>query len=92
MKSQLFVLSLEEAINIKDYLWKFNNSNSDNADTQIAPYCDSYWLRTPETGSDDKIYVVDLKNGNISTRNVSATEQNNYSMTGIRPAFVIEQP
>lgn len=92
MKSQLFVLSLEEAINIKDYLWKFNNSNSDNADTQIAPYCDSYWLRTPETGSDDKIYVVDLKNGNISTRNVSATEQNNYSTTGIRPAFVIEQP
>lgn len=91
MYSNLFVLSVEEALQYKDYLWKFDNSNTENPETQVRQYCTGYWLRTPQTGTDDKIYAVNLHNGNIEPVSVKATEGNDYSTIGIRPAFVMPQ-
>lgn len=91
MYSNLFVLSVEEALQYKDYLWKFEDSSSENPETQIKPYCTGYWLRTPETNTNDKIYSVNLHDGTIESVSVKATEENDYSTIGIRPAFVMPQ-
>lgn len=91
MYSDLFILSVEEALEYKNYLWKFEDSSMENPNTQIRPYCLGYWLRTPETGTDDMIYSVNLQNGTIEPVSVKATEGNDYSVMGIRPAFVMPQ-
>ena len=91
MYSQLFIPSVEEAIAMKDYLWKFNGSNANNAEEVITPYCRSYWLRTPEYGTDDMVYTVNLENGTIEPKSVKAESADNYSSTGIRPVYVMEQ-
>lgn len=91
MESKLFIPSVYEAILLKDYLWKFNRSDTDNPETQTNSFCNSYWLRTPEYDTDDKIYVVDLEDGTIKPKAVSNTEGNDYSDTGIRPMFSMEQ-
>ncbi|WP_097006340.1 DUF6273 domain-containing protein [Lacrimispora amygdalina] len=91
MESKLFIPSVYEAILLKDYLWKFDGSNIENPETQIGAFCSSYWLRTPEYDTDDKIYVVDLKDGTITPKVVSSTEENSYSDTGIRPMFSMMQ-
>lgn len=91
MYSNLFVMSVEEALQYKEYLWKFENSNTENPETQIKQYCTGYWLRTPQTNTDDKIYSVNLHDGTIEAIDVKATEGNDYSTIGIRPVFAIEQ-
>ena len=91
MESKLFIPSVYEAILLKDYLWKFNGSDSENPETQMNSFCSSYWLRTPEYDTDDKIYVVDLEDGTIKPKAVSDTEGNDYSDTGIRPMFSMIQ-
>lgn len=91
MYSNLFVLSVEEAIQYKDYLWKFADSLIENPETQIKPYCTGYWLRTPETDTNDMIYSVNLHDGTIEPISVKATDGNSYSTIGIRPAFVMPQ-
>lgn len=91
MESKLFIPSVYEAILLKDYLWKFNGSNTENPETQINSFCSSYWLRTPEYDTDNKIYVVDLEDGTIRPKEVSSTEGNDYSDTGIRPMFSMTQ-
>lgn len=91
MYSSLFIPSVEEAINYKDKLWKFEISDKENPSTQIRQFCKGYYLRTPETGTNDKVYYVDLEKGNINTISTHKTDNNDYSEIGIRPAFVIPQ-
>lgn len=91
MYSNLFIPSLEEALSMKDYLWKFNDSDKNNASEIINNYRSSYWLRTPVHGTDDMIYTVNLKTGAIEPKSVKATEGNSVSNTGIRPMYVVEQ-
>ena len=91
MYSQLFIPSVEEAIAMKDYLWKFNGSDENNAAEIINPYCKQYWLRTPQYGTDDMIYTVNLETGTIEPRSVKAESGDNYSSTGIRPMYVMTQ-
>ena len=91
MYSNFFIPSLEEALSMKEYLWKFNNSDKNNASEIINNYCASYWLRTPVYGTDDRVYTVNLKTGAIEPKPVKATEGNNVSNTGIRPMYAVEQ-
>lgn len=91
MYSNLFIPSVEEAVAIKDYLWKFNGSEKNNAAEIISNYCESYWLRTPRYGTDDMVYTVNLKTGVIEPKSVKETEGNQVSNTGIRPMYIMEQ-
>lgn len=91
MYSQLFIPSVEEAIAMKDYLWKFGGSDVNNTEEVINPYCKSYWLRTPEYGTDNMVYAVNLETGTIEPKSVKAENADNYSSTGIRPVYVMEQ-
>lgn len=91
MYSNLFIPSVEEAVAIKEYLWKFNGSESNNASEVINNYCEAYWLRTPQYGTDDMVYTVNLKTGVIEPKSVKETEGNRVSNTGIRPMYIVEQ-
>lgn len=91
MYSQLFIPSVEEAIAMKDYLWKFNGSDENNAEEIINPYRRQYWLRTPQYGTDDMVYTVNLETGTIEPRSVKAESEDNYSSTGIRPMYIMAQ-
>lgn len=91
MEDKIFILSVEEALKYRDYLWKFNGSETNNPDSQISAYSKGYYLRTPQDGGlddfwyGDGIYVVSLTDGNIQPVNVSETS------FGIRPAMTIPQ-
>lgn len=91
MYSDLFIPSVEEALSMKEYLWKFNGSERNNASEVINNYCDSYWLRTPQYGTDDMVYTVNLITGVIEPKSVMATEDNELSNTGIRPMYLVKQ-
>lgn len=91
MESKLFIPSVEEAVQIKEYLWRFGETNIDNPETQKKPFCYSYWLRTPEYQQADKIYTVNLDTGKIEAKDVNSTLENSYSETGIRPVFTMNQ-
>lgn len=91
MYSNFFIPSLEEALAMKDYLWKFHGSDKNNASEIINNYRASYWLRTPVHGTDDMVYTVNLRTGAIEPKSVKATEGNQVSNTGIRPMYVVEQ-
>lgn len=91
MYSGFFIPSLEEAIAMKDYLWKFNRSDKDNADEIVTKYRTSYWLRTPQYGTSDMIYTVNLQTGAIEPRSVKATADNDLCDIGIRPMYVLYQ-
>ena len=63
---------MEEALDMKNYLWKFDRSDTDNVDAVYdGHYAASYWLRTPVYGTDDQVYVVNLQNGNIEPHSVA---------------------
>lgn len=71
LEEKLFIPSVEEALDMRDYLWKFERSDRDNIDAVYdGHYLTSYWLRTPVYGTDDKIYVVNLKDGTIEPHSV----------------------
>ena len=89
--SGFFIPSLEEAIAMKDYLWKFNRSDENNAEDIVTKYRSSYWLRTPQYGSNDMIYTVNLMTGAIEPHSVKATSGNDLSEVGIRPMYVLYQ-
>lgn len=92
MQDRLFCLSMEEALKYREELWRFGNSQN-NPDSQVSPYSQGYYLRTPFYEEDERgafqygsdIYVVDLLNGNIHT---ALTTSETY---GIRPAFALPQ-
>ncbi|MGC6177911.1 DUF6273 domain-containing protein [Lacrimispora sp. 38-1] len=91
MEDKIFILSVEEALKYRDYLWKFGGSETNNPDSQISAYSKGYYLRTPQNGgladswSGEGIYAVSLTDGNIQPVNVSETG------IGFRPAITIPQ-
>lgn len=93
MKDTMFCLSLEEALKYRDVLWKFEDSEENNPETQLSPHSEGYYLRTPVYRTDesgnfqytDQIYAIDLKHGTIHPVNTNDTA------FGIRPAFVLLQ-
>lgn len=101
MSGKLFILSVDEAIRYKDWLWKFDGSESENPETQIGRFCKGYWLRTPEGagGNHDtgRVYIVDLVNGNlhpcaVSPESGTADDELNVTGTaGVRPVFTMPQ-
>lgn len=92
LQDQLFCLSVEEALRYRDELWRFD-SEVNNPESQISPYSQGYYLRTPHYLENLKgnftygkeIYAVDLVNGNIHT---VGTDSETY---GVRPAFTLPQ-
>ena len=84
-EDEVFLLSLEEAIQYRDVLWELEGGGT--------PYSHGYWLRTPsfsvgESGAfcyGNWAYAVDLERGCIRP-----TEINDGSI-GIRPAFCLPQ-
>lgn len=91
LEGQIYIPSMEEALEMRNYLWKFNGSDIENPETQEVPFCEGYYLRTSVYGTDDQIYRVNLHEGKIEPVAVNATENNDYSTTGIRPIFAMEQ-
>ena len=93
MTDRLFLLSLEEALNYREVLWRFGGAQENNPQTQLGPYSQGYYLRTPYDGSAEdgsfcyggRIYGVDLEQGNIHP---VETDSETY---GLRPAFVLPQ-
>lgn len=91
MEDKVFILSVEEALKYRDYLWRFNGSETNNPDSQISAYSKGYYLRTPHSGGLEEflygegIYAVSLTDGNIQP--VNALETN----IGIRPVMTIPQ-
>ncbi|MFT4104994.1 MAG: hypothetical protein QM657_04460 [Lacrimispora sp.] len=91
LQDRVFILSVDEALEYRDYLWKFNGSETNNPESQLSAYSKGYYLRTPQdNGLDDLwygdgIYSVSLVNGNIQPVNVG-----DMSM-GIRPVMAIPQ-
>ncbi len=82
LTGQLFVLSVEEALQYRQYLWRFGVSleDAENPETQIGTFSQGYWLRTPyrentpEEGKGPAVYVVDLVDGVIRPQQVSMKE------------------
>ena len=103
LTAKLFSLSVDEALKYKEYLWKFNGSDTENPESQYGSYSKAYWLRNPmgmtsEYNETKQVYVVDLVNGNIHPNTVKpegmVAEDEELKVTstvGVRPAFVMPQ-
>lgn len=84
-EDEVFLLSLDEAIQYKEILWKLDGGGT--------PYSHGYWLRTPSYFTSENgafcygswTYVVDLEKGCIRPAEVSD------GSIGIRPAFCLPQ-
>ncbi|WP_367568538.1 DUF6273 domain-containing protein [Lacrimispora sp.] len=91
LQDRVFILSVDEALEYRDYLWKFNGSEINNPESQLSAYSKGYYLRTPQDkGLDnlwygDGIYSVSLTDGNIKPVNAGDTSM------GIRPVMAITQ-
>ena len=84
LQDRVFILSVDEAIRYRKYLWKFNGSEENNPQSQISAYSKGYYLRTPQTNGPG-IYVINLAEGNICP--VKITD----SSIGIRPVMALLQ-
>lgn len=102
MTDRWFILSLEEAVEYRQYLWRFGvmpGEKEENPESQIGPFCKGYWLRTPMgDGSDEDsgcVYIVDLVDGTIRPQagkaGVNAEMNETISSIGVRPAFALPQ-
>ena len=100
MTDKLFILSVDEAVRYRDWLWRFDGVEEENPGTQCNGFSKGYWLRSPagERGNHDTeyVYVVDLARGNIRPAPVSyaktADEEDlRTAAIGVRPAFVVAQ-
>ena len=91
LEDRVFILSVDEAIKYKDYLWKFNGSEENNPESQVSAYSKGYYLRTPQDSGNTEfrygegIYTISLVDGNIRPVEVSETS------IGIRPVMAIPQ-
>ena len=91
LEDEIFILSVEEAIQYREYLWRFGGSEENNQETQYSAYSRGYYLRTPQYKGENGfeygpgIYVVDLS-GSIHPVSVSSTDN-----IGIRPVIAIRQ-
>ena len=101
LNARLFILSVDEALDYKEYLWRFEGADEENPETQASAYAKGYCLRSPGGNSDEfqtgYAYVVDLVNGNLHPAAVRAEggtgeeKQDQTTVYGIRPAFVMPQ-
>lgn len=103
LTGNLFILSVDEALKYKEYLWRFNGSDSDNPESQYGAYSKAYWLRNPmgtaaEYNQTKQVYVVDLVNGSIHPQAIQPEDGGNAddeinitSTVGVRPAFAVPQ-
>lgn len=95
LMDKLFVLSVDEALQYRDYLWCFEGETEENPETQADVFARGYWLRTQaDSGSDEQamVYVVDLENGNLRPEPVKGENADGtVSVIGVRPAFALEQ-
>lgn len=102
LTGKLFILSIDEALKYKDYLWKFNGSDEENPESQYGSYSKAYWLRNPmgtaiEYIQTKQVYVVDLVNGNIHPNAIKPdatgddAELDVTGTVGVRPAFAMPQ-
>lgn len=101
MTDKLFILSVDEALKYREYLWRFEGAQEENPESQYGAYSKGYWLRNPcgdSTGSDTGlVYAVDLVNGNIRpqpVKQVGSSRRNEPDITGttgVRPAFALPQ-
>ena len=91
LEDEIFILSVEEAIQYREYLWRFGGSEENNQETQYSAYSHGYYLRTPQYKGENGfeyglgIYVVDFS-GSIHPVSVSSTDN-----IGIRPVIAIRQ-
>lgn len=98
---KLFLLSVEEAVKYKEFLWTFEGAQEENPETQLSSFSKGYWLRTPMGTGDGAdmgyVYGVDLEQGQIRperirpTEGTGDTELDATSPFGVRPAFVMPQ-
>lgn len=103
MADRLFVLSVDEAVKYRQWLWRFEGAKEENPESQYGAFCKGYWLRNPmgngkhyDTGM---VYVVDLLDGTIRPAGIrpgpgndEADEQLKMTSTiGVRPAFALAQ-
>ncbi len=101
LTGKLFILSVDEALKYRDWLWRFDGSVEENSLSQTGAFSKGYWLRSPGGTSQDHdtglVYQVDLENGKICPVKVSpegGTEDLELQVTspvGVRPAFVMPQ-
>ncbi|WP_097006491.1 hypothetical protein [Lacrimispora amygdalina] len=92
MTDQLFILSVDEALKYKEYLWDVESTGA---------FSKGYWLRSPMGTSGQYktgyVYIVDLVNENIRAQSVLATgsgsdeEINVTGTTGVRLAYTMPQ-
>ena len=90
MTDRLFILSVEEALAYKEYLWRFGALSRDeameNPDSQTGPFCKGYWLRNPvgDGAEEDNgmAYIVDLVNGMIRPEKRKPDEEDGYEEEG----------
>ncbi len=101
MSDHIFLLSVDEALRYRQWLWRFEGSEEENPESQWGTFCESYWLRTPaqektEEGG-DMAYVVDLVRGNIRPHPISIKENPEdpelgaTGTVGVRPVFAVRQ-
>lgn len=101
LTGKLFILSVEEALKYRDWLWSFDGSRQENSLSQTGAFSKGYWLRSPVGTSENHntglVYGVDLENGRIcpvKVRPDGTAEEKELCVTssmGIRPAFVMPQ-
>ncbi len=95
MTDRLFILSVEEALKYKQYLWRFGEAmdtgDAENPDSQINAFCKGYWLRSSmgngDGSTDEAVYVVDMVDGTVRPQAIEAES----SSIGVRPAFALAQ-
>lgn len=103
MTDRLFILSVDEAFQYRDWLWRFDGSKEENPESQYGAFCKGYWLRNPagdrKDYNTDFVYIVDLVNGNIrpapiapdKTAAMGDEELQVTGTIGVRPAFALPQ-
>lgn len=104
MTDRLFVLSVEEALDYKEWLWRFEGSEEENPESQIDQFCKGYWLRNPADGEAGEhqamVYIVDLVNGSLHPEPIAPEAEQDgdrdeecamTGTTGVRPAFAMKQ-
>ena len=98
---KLFLLSVEEAVKYKEFLWTFEGAQEENPKTQLSSFSKGYWLRTPMGTGDGAdmgyVYGVDLEQGQIRPERIRPKEGTGdaeldvTSPFGVRPAFTMPQ-
>ena len=99
MTDCLFILSVEEALKYRQYLWRFAvmpEEGEENPEDQIGAFSKGYWLRTPVGDGTEKsgqAYIVDLVNGQLRPQQVTFDRDSGMEAmsVGIRPVFALPQ-